>query len=149
MQTKSTRRHPPRRHLARFRADRVPERVAAAEAGHRQETDRRGESPPACAGIGRPDALTSEHMTDEKQDRQRADRNRGRSEEAHWQVAEAGAEEEDRLVEAARLSDKQQDDWENEGGALDREPRETTEQGDPIPVPKLGKHKKVSEPERK
>jgi hypothetical protein len=88
-------------------------------------------------------------MTDEKQDQQRADRNHERSEEAHWQVAEAGAEEEDRLLEAACLSDKQQDDWENEGGALDREPRKTTEQGDENPVPKLGNLKKDSELERK
>jgi hypothetical protein len=88
-------------------------------------------------------------MSDEKQDQQRVDRNHERSEEAHWQVAEAGAEDEERLLEAARLSDKQQDDWENEGGALDREPRKTTEQGDEIPVPKLGHLKKGSEPERK
>ena len=88
-------------------------------------------------------------MTDEKQDQQRADRNRERSEEAHWQVAESGAQEEDRLSEAARLSDKQQDDWGNEGGALDREPRKTTEQSDEIRVPKLENLKKVSEPARK
>ena len=85
-------------------------------------------------------------MTDEKQER--ADRDRERSEEAHWQVAEAGVEdeEEERLSKGAQ---QQQDDWENEGGALDREPRKTTEQGDEIPVPKLGNLKKVSEPERK
>ena len=88
-------------------------------------------------------------MTDERHEQERADRNHERSEEAHWQVAEAGAEEEDRLLEAARLSDKRQDDWENKGGALDREPRKTTEQGDENPVPKLGHLKKGSEPERK
>jgi hypothetical protein len=88
-------------------------------------------------------------MTDEKQDQQRADRNQDRSDEAHWQVAEAGAEEDERLSEAARQADKQQDDWENEGGALDREPRKTTEEGDEIPVPKLGNLKKDSELERK
>jgi hypothetical protein len=109
----------------------VPEQLATAEA----------EASPG-------DALTSHQMTDEEQDQQRADRNHERSEEAHWQVAEAGAEEEDRLL-AARQSDKQKDDWENEGGALDREPRKTTEQGDENPVPKLGNLKKVSEPERK
>jgi len=58
-------------------------------------------------------------MTDEKQEQERANRNHERSEEAHWQVAEAGAEEEDGLLEAPRQSDKQQDDWENEGGALE------------------------------
>jgi hypothetical protein len=88
-------------------------------------------------------------MTDEKQER--ADRDRERSEEAHWQVAEAGVEDEggERLSKGARQADEQQDDWENEGGALDREPGKTTEQGDEIPVPKLGNLKKVSEPERK
>jgi hypothetical protein len=84
-------------------------------------------------------------MTDEKKDQQRAVRNHERSEEAHWQVAEAGAEEQERLSGA----DEQQDDWENEGGALDREPRKTTEQGDEDPVPKLGSLKKDSEPEGK
>ena len=91
-------------------------------------------------------AVTSWHMTDEKHEQERADRNHERSEEAHWQVAEAGAEDEERLSEAARQDDEQKEDWENEGGALDREP---TEQGDEIPVPKLGNPKKVSEPERK
>jgi hypothetical protein len=88
-------------------------------------------------------------MTDEKQER--ADRDRERSEETHWQVAEAGVEDEgeERLSKGARQADEQQDDWENEGGALDREPGKTTEQGDEIPVPKLGNLKKVSEPERK
>ena len=65
-------------------------------------------------------------MTDEKHEQERTDRNDQRSEEAHWQVAEAGVEEEERLSEAARQADEQQDDWENEGGALDREPRKTT-----------------------
>ena len=60
----------------------------------------------------------------EKQDEQRAERDQDRSEEAHWQVAEAAAEkeEEERLSEVARQSDNQQKDWENEGGALDRDP---------------------------
>ena len=85
-------------------------------------------------------------MTDEQQER--ADRNHERSEEAHWQVAEAGVEEEERLSEGgASQADKQQDDWENEGGALNREPRKTTEQGDEIPVPKL--EPQEGEPERK
>jgi hypothetical protein len=71
-------------------------------------------------------------VTDEKQDQERADRNRERSDEAHWQVAEAGAEEEERLSGAAPQSDEQQKDWENEGGALDRDPNQTTE----TPLPK-------------
>jgi hypothetical protein len=78
-------------------------------------------------GIERPDALPSEHMADEKQDQQRADRNHERTEEAHWQVAEAGAEEEKR---AARPADEHEDDWENEGGALGPEPRKTDEPND-------------------
>jgi hypothetical protein len=62
-------------------------------------------------------------MTDEKQDEERADRDRDRSEEAHWQVAEAAAEEEEeRLAETARQSGKQHKEWENEGGALGRDP---------------------------
>ena len=47
-------------------------------------------------------------MTDEQQER--ADRNHERSEEAHWLVAEAGVEEEERLSEGASQADKQQDD---------------------------------------
>jgi hypothetical protein len=88
-------------------------------------------------------------MTDQKQNQQRAVRNRERSEEAHWQVAEAGAEADERLSGAARQADEQKDDWENEGGALNREPRKTTEQGDENPVPKLGNLKKDSKPEGK
>jgi hypothetical protein len=86
-------------------------------------------------------------MTSEKHDRERADRNHERSEEAHWQVAEAGAEEEERLSEAARPST----DSENEGSALAREPQ-PTEQGDAIPAATRdhfsGHIKKPSEPER-
>jgi hypothetical protein len=69
------------------------------------------------------------HMTDEEGEQGRADRDHERSEEAHWRVAEAGAQEEGRPSETARQSDKQKDDWENEGGAFDREPKETTDQG--------------------
>ncbi len=62
-------------------------------------------------------------MTGEKQDQERAARDRHRSEEAHWQVAEAGAEkEEKRLSETARQSGKQHTEWEDEGGALGRDP---------------------------
>ena len=68
-------------------------------------------------------------MPEEKQEQERADRDHERSEEAHWQVVEAGAEEEERRSEAARGSGKQQDDSENEGGAFDAEPKKTTEQG--------------------
>jgi hypothetical protein len=51
---------------------------------------------------------------------------------AHWQVAEAGVEEEEdeRLSEDAHQANEQQDDWENEGGAPGHDPRKTTEQGD-------------------
>jgi hypothetical protein len=69
-------------------------------------------------------------MTDKKQER--ADRNHERSEEAHWQVAETGVEdeEEERLSKGARQAEEQ-DDWENEGGAPRSRPEEeTTEQGD-------------------
>ena len=90
-------------------------------------------------------------MTDKKQEEERTDRNHERSEEAHWQVAEAGAEEEERLLEAARQSDDQQGDWENEGGALATEAKQTTEQGYEKPAPKRedfsGNLKRVSEPE--
>lgn len=88
-------------------------------------------------------------MTDEKRDQLRADRNQERSEEAHWQVAEAGVEDEERLSGAARRADEQQEDWEDEGGALEREPRKTTEQGDENPVPRLGSLEKDGEAERK
>lgn len=66
-------------------------------------------------------------MTDERQDQQRAERDQERSEEAHWRVAEAGAEEEERMSEAAGESDEQEKDWENAGGALARDPCQTTE----------------------
>jgi hypothetical protein len=42
------------------------------------------------------------------------------------------------VSEAARQADRQQDDWENEGGALDRDPRK-----------KPGNLEKVSEPDTK
>jgi hypothetical protein len=45
-------------------------------------------------------------MTDEKQNQERADRDHERSEEAHWQVAEAGAEEEEGLPAADGRSDE-------------------------------------------
>ncbi len=68
-------------------------------------------------------------MTDAKQDEERADRDRERSEEAHWQVAEAAAEtetaaeeEKERPPETARQPGRQQKEWENEGGALGRDP---------------------------
>lgn len=66
----------------------------------------------------------------EKQGGQRADRNHDRSEEAHWQVAEAGAGEEnvDQNMPAPRATTAE-DGWENEGGALDREPKLAPEQG--------------------
>jgi hypothetical protein len=67
-------------------------------------------------------------MNEERQERERADRNRERSEEAHWRAAEAGAEEEDESPDAPRRPDEQQDDWENEGGSLDRESGEAVDE---------------------
>jgi hypothetical protein len=62
-------------------------------------------------------------MIDGNQDQERADRDRGRSEEAHWQVAEAAAqEEEERSAETARESATEHEEWENEGGAPGRDP---------------------------
>jgi hypothetical protein len=91
-------------------------------------------------------------MTGKKQEEERADRNHGRSEEAHWQVAEAGAEEEERLLEAAHQSDNQQDNWENEGGALATEPKQIIGQGHEKPVPKRETSSEISrrssEPEK-
>jgi len=53
-------------------------------------------SPEAIGPGGRPPlALPSELMGDEKQDEERTDRDSERSDEAHWQVAEEGAEPED------------------------------------------------------
>ena len=56
------------------------------------------------------------------------------------------------MLEAARQSDNQQDDWENEGGALATEAKQTTEHGYERPVPKRedfsGNLTKDSEPER-
>jgi hypothetical protein len=60
-------------------------------------------------------------MTGETQDEARADRDHERSVEAHWQVAEAGAEGE--RSETAE-PDEQEDDWESAGGALSREPKQ-------------------------
>lgn len=67
-------------------------------------------------------------MNEERQERERADRNRERSGEAHWRAAEAGAEEEDESPDAPRGPDEQQDDSENEGGSLDRESGEAADE---------------------
>lgn len=62
-------------------------------------------------------------MTDEKEVQERAHRDRDRSEEAHWQVAEAAAEEEEeRLSETARQSGKQQKSGKTRPGAVGRDP---------------------------
>lgn len=68
-------------------------------------------------------------MSDEREKRERDDRNRERSEEAHWRAAEAGAEEEDGSPDAPPGPDEQQEDWENEGGSLDRESGEAADEG--------------------
>jgi hypothetical protein len=63
-------------------------------------------------------------VTDKPQDKERAERDQERSDEAHWKVAEEGAEDE----------------------------TQTTEKGLQIPVPKRGEFfsnlKKVSKPKR-
>jgi len=74
------------------------------------------------ARIARPDrrALMWMGMPSEKRARERADRDRERSEEAHWRVAEAGATQESRLLDAAAEFEAQEVAWENEGGSLDQ-----------------------------
>jgi hypothetical protein len=54
-------------------------------------------------------------MNEERHERERADRNRDRSEEAHWQAAEAGAEEEGRQPDAPGPPDEHRDDSETGG----------------------------------
>jgi hypothetical protein len=49
-------------------------------------------------------------MTDKQQDQERVDRDHERSEEARWRVAEAGAEEEERMGNGVREPDAQQAD---------------------------------------
>lgn len=60
-------------------------------------------------------------MSEEREQQERADRDRERSEEAHWRAAEAGADEEDRSPEDPPQPRDQGDDWEDKGGALDGE----------------------------
>jgi hypothetical protein len=60
-------------------------------------------------------------MSTERNEQDRAERDRERSREAHWRAAEAGAEEEDRLWEGRRRPRDKEGDLENEGRALDRE----------------------------
>jgi hypothetical protein len=78
-----------------------------------------------------PRGLTvSSSQMSEKHGERRAERNHDRSEEAHWQVAEAGAKEEESAPEDARpQADDQEDGWENEGGALDRKPKQGPKKG--------------------
>jgi hypothetical protein len=67
-------------------------------------------------------------MSEDKQDQERADRDRERSDEAHWRVAEEGADQQ-------------------EG-----EPKQKTPEGREIPTPKQGQFfgnlKKVSKPDK-
>jgi len=60
-------------------------------------------------------------MSAGRDEQERVDRDRDRSREAHWRAAEAGAEEE-RPSEEPRRRHDQEDDWENEGGTVDRGP---------------------------
>jgi hypothetical protein len=66
-------------------------------------------------------------MSAGRDEQERADRDRERSREAHWRAAEAGAEEEDQASGGRRQPREQENDWENEGGALDRESDETAD----------------------
>jgi hypothetical protein len=68
-------------------------------------------------------------MSKESDEHERLNRNRERSQEAHWQAAEAGAEEDDRPAEASPDPRESRDDWENEGGALDRDSPRAAEKG--------------------
>lgn len=65
--------------------------------------------------------LCSEHMSEEREEQERTDRDRERSEEAHWRAAEAAAEGEDPPSRERSRRHSEEDDWENEGGALDQE----------------------------
>ena len=65
-------------------------------------------------------------MSTGRDEQDRVDRDRERSHEAHWRAAEAGAEEE-RTAEGRRRPREQEDDWENDGGARDRESASTAD----------------------
>ena len=65
-------------------------------------------------------------MTDDAQDEERVDRDHERSAEAHWQVAEAGAEDDERSPNLPARPTTGKGDRENEGGALDRDPKQPT-----------------------
>jgi hypothetical protein len=54
----------------------------------------------------------------QKRDEERVQRDADRSEEAHWQIAEAAAPDETERLPEERQSGKRQEEWENEGGAL-------------------------------
>jgi hypothetical protein len=56
----------------------------------------------------------------QKEDEERARRDEGRSEEAHWEVAEAAAADEVERRPETRQSDNREEEWEDEGGALGR-----------------------------
>lgn len=57
-----------------------------------------------------------------KQDTERAHRDEDRSEEARWQVAEAGAADEAKGLPERQESGDRAEEWEDEGGALGRRP---------------------------
>lgn len=59
-------------------------------------------------------------MSDRREEQERADRNRERSEEAHWRAAEAAAEEEGPAPDAPERARERED----EGGAPDDGPAE-------------------------
>jgi hypothetical protein len=58
----------------------------------------------------------------QKDDAERGRRDEDRSEEAHWQVAEAGAAEEIEGLLKTQQSGDREEEWEDEAGALGRGP---------------------------
>ena len=59
-------------------------------------------------------------MTDDNLESDRADRDRDRRREAHWQIAEAGADDQLRTADENDAHERSQHEWENEGGASGR-----------------------------
>jgi hypothetical protein len=60
-------------------------------------------------------------MTDARQDQERVERDHDRSEEAHWQVAEAAAEKEEERLSETRQSPGRQEGRESEDREVGRD----------------------------
>jgi len=60
-------------------------------------------------------------MAVEKQERDRFNRDREQLREAHWQIAEADAEDQVRTAAETYGDERAQHDWDNEGGTIARE----------------------------